>query len=164
MTLPQLRWTLSWHADDGIPRKGSTTVAFAGVFSRLTLAQPARVQRLFSAFPSGAPGIGLLLLRVSVAVGLALSFSWHQGIPLAAVAASWLVCAALCIGYFTPVFALLAFVLQGALLCLRLLSVEAGAVLLLDSLALALLGPGAYSLDARRFGRRVLDVYPLNES
>jgi uncharacterized membrane protein YphA (DoxX/SURF4 family) len=106
----------------------------------------------------------LLLLRVSVAVGLALSFAWQQGIPLWVVAASWLVCAALCIGYFTPIAALAAFVLQGVLLCLRFISVEAGIVLLLDALALALLGPGAYSLDARRFGRRVLDVYSLKQS
>jgi uncharacterized membrane protein YphA (DoxX/SURF4 family) len=122
------------------------------------------VQRLFSTFPSGPPGIGLLLLRISVAVALALSFSWHQGIPLAAVVASWVTCVALCVGFYTPVAALLAFVMQGALLCVRLLSVEASVVVLLDALALALLGPGAYSLDARRFGRRVLDVYSLKES
>jgi len=122
------------------------------------------MQRLFSTFPSGAPGIGLLLLRVSVAVGLALSFSWHQGIPLAVVAASWVICLALCVGYHSPVAAVLAFVMQGALLCQRLLSVEAGVVVLLDALALALLGPGGYSLDARRFGRRVLDVYSVKES
>ena len=102
-------------------------------------------------------------MRVSVAVGLALSFSWHQGIPFAVVAASWLICLVLCIGFFTPIAAVLAFALQGALLCLRLLSIEAGLVLLLDALALAMLGPGAYSLDARRFGRRVLDVYSLKE-
>jgi hypothetical protein len=119
---------------------------------------------LFSTFPSGRPGIGLLLLRVSVAVALLLSFAWHQGIPVAAVAASWLVCLVLCVGYFTPIAAVLAFGLQGALLCLRLVSVEAGGVLLLDALALTLLGPGAYSLDARRFGRRVLDVYSVKES
>ena len=104
-----------------------------------------------------------MLLRLSVAAGLVLSFSWNQGIPFAAVAASWLVSLALCVGYFTPVAALLAFVLQGVLLCLRFLSTEASVVLLLDALALALLGPGAYSLDARLFGRRVLDVYSLKE-
>jgi hypothetical protein len=113
------------------------------------------VQRLFWAFPSGPPGIGLLMLRVSVALALVLSFSWHQGIAPAGIAASWVICLALCGGYFTPVAAMLAFVLQGALLCLRLLSVEASLIPLVDAVALALLGPGAYSLDARRFGRRV---------
>ena len=122
------------------------------------------MQRLFSTFPSGRPGIGLLLLRVSVAAALVLSFAWHQGITVAAVAVSWLTCLALCTGYFTPIAAVVAFVLQGALLCLRFLSLEAGGVLLLDALALTLLGPGAYSLDARRFGRRVLDVYSVRES
>jgi hypothetical protein len=41
--------------------------------------------------------------------------------------------------------------------------VEAGAVtivLSLDALALALLGPGAYSLDSRRFGRRLVVLPP----
>src|SRR5262249_50083966 len=121
------------------------------------------VQRLFSTFPSGLPGLGLFLLRLSVAVGVALSFSWNQGIPHTVVVASWLVCVALCIGYYTPIAAVLAFVLQGSLLLLRFSSVEASVVGLLHALALALLGPGAYSLDARRFGRRVLDVYSLKE-
>jgi len=93
-----------------------------------------------------------------VAAALVLSFAWRQGIPVAAIAVSWLTCLALCLGYFTPIAAVITFLLQGALLCVRLLSIEAGGVLLLDTLALTLLGAGAYSLDARRFGRRVLDV------
>src|SRR6516165_2910120 len=59
-------------ANDGIARKGSAGVAFATMSSRLIREQPQGVQRLFSTFPSGPSGIGLLLLRVSVAVGLAL--------------------------------------------------------------------------------------------
>ena len=121
------------------------------------------MQRLFSTFPSSPPGVGLLLLRISVAAALVLSFSWNQGIPLAAVAGSWLVCLALCVGCLTPVAALFAFVLQGVLLCLRPLSPAASVVPLVDALALALLGPGAYSFDALRFGRRVLDVYSVKE-
>ena len=121
------------------------------------------MQRLFSTFPSGPPGVGLFLLRTSVAAALVLSFSWSQGIPLAAVSLAWLLCLALWVGFYTPIAASLAFVAQGILLCLRLLSPEASVVPLLDALALALLGPGAYSLDARRFGRRVLDVYSLKE-
>jgi uncharacterized membrane protein YphA (DoxX/SURF4 family) len=37
------------------------------------------------------------------------------------------------------------------------------ASLLLNAIALALLGPGAYSLDARLFGRRVVVVPPPRE-
>jgi hypothetical protein len=33
-------------------------------------------------------------------------------------------------------------------------------VLSLDALALALLGPGAYSVDSRRFGRRLVVLPP----
>ena len=121
------------------------------------------MQRLFSAFPSGLPGLGLLLLRISVAAALALTFSWNQGIPFTAVIASWLVCLALCFGCLTPVAALLAIALQGVLLYLRLLSAKAGVVPLADALALALLGPGAYSFDAFRFGRRELDMSSLKE-
>jgi hypothetical protein len=121
------------------------------------------VQRLFSTFPAGPPGVGLLLLRISVAAALLLGYSWNQGIPFAAVAVIWLVGLALCIGWFTPVAALLAFALQGVLLYLSLLSAKASVVPLADAVALALLGPGAYSFDARRFGRRVLDMNSLKE-
>jgi len=31
-------------------------------------------------------------------------------------------------------------------------------VVIVDALALALLGPGAYSIDARRFGRRLVEL------
>src|SRR5215813_11607436 len=39
---------------------------------------PHPVQRLFSMFPAGSPGIGLLLLRVSVAIALLLEGYGHR--------------------------------------------------------------------------------------
>jgi hypothetical protein len=34
------------------------------------------------------------------------------------------------------------------------------AIAILNALALALIGPGAYSIDARRFGRRIVVLPP----
>jgi hypothetical protein len=105
--------------------------------------------RLFSAFPSGAPGVGLLLLRASVVIGL-ITLTPSAGILV--VAATALASAFVIGGLATPcvsaaisIWSLLAIVtaattwLSGVLTCVC-------------ATALALLGPGAYSIDARLFG------------
>ena len=70
------------------------------------------VQRLFSMFPSGVPGIGLLFLRSSVAVGLLLegpfSFPLSGWIHGAAIVLS----IGLLIGYLTPVASVIGLLLH----------------------------------------------------
>jgi hypothetical protein len=114
------------------------------------------MQRLFSMFPRGGPGIGLLLLRLSVAAANLHAYSSLESRVVWALPALTLLCALLCVGALTPLAAVAAAGLQFA---------EAGNVAMtgagigsaiLDALALAVLGPGAYSLDALRFGRRVI--------
>jgi hypothetical protein len=112
-------------------------------------------------FPEGGPGVALLLLRVSVAAMLLIDTSSQRAV----FAAHWtIVCfaiaaIALCFGLLTPVFSVLVCVIDvaGIFIAGRF---DSPAVLLsvLNPIALALLGPGAYSLDARIFGRRVLVV------
>jgi uncharacterized membrane protein YphA (DoxX/SURF4 family) len=67
------------------------------------------------------------------------------------------------VGYLTPIVASM------ALACHALIWFAVGAdldvavaalVFALNALALALLGPGAYSLDSRRFGRRLVVLPP----
>lgn len=109
-------------------------------------------------FPIGAPGVALLLMRISVAVMLVSDESGHLLSPASPVFVILVVLAvALCIGFITPIVALLSCLFE----VVALLSLARGASLvlalpILNALALALLGPGAYSLDARLFGRRRL--------
>ena len=105
------------------------------------------MQRLFVMFPDRAPGLGLLWLRLCVAAALCMQAP-HAGewsIPGLVVAAM------LVLGVLTPLAAVL------ATLGLYLLAQPWALVPL--PLAL-LLGPGAYSLDARLFGRRLLGRRP----
>jgi uncharacterized membrane protein YphA (DoxX/SURF4 family) len=120
------------------------------------------VQRLFSMFPVGLPGLALLLLRGSVVVGLLIEdyghqdpvFGWRQGATL-------LISAALAVGYLTPVAAVVAIVFHGLIwLAAGIDSAAVAVVLSLDALALAFLGPGAYSVDSWRFGRRLIELPP----
>ena len=107
-------------------------------------------------------GLALLLLRGSVAVALLIEdqsrrhalFDWMQGAAL-------LISAALAVGCLTPIAAVLAMVFHGLIwLAAGIDSIAVAGVLSLDALALALLGPGAYSVDSWRFGRRLLDLPP----
>jgi uncharacterized membrane protein YphA (DoxX/SURF4 family) len=70
-------------------------------------------------------------------------------------------CACLCEGFLTPIVAILALLFHLiAWSSLSIDSVGMTAVALLDALAVAMLGPGAYSIDAYRFGRRVVVLPP----
>ena len=114
-------------------------------------------------FPAGGPGIGLLLLRVSVAGGFFLSGS-------AQVAGNFVrlelllrvvLDAVLSLGVLTSLTAPLACVLAIADVArLGVMQAPVALVTMANAIALGLLGPGAYSLDARLFGRRLRVVPP----
>lgn len=78
--------------------------------------------------------------------------------------APWLVAAGICMGFITPVAVALCIVIElstwlsglGALGTVHICAI-------LDATALILLGPGAYSLDARLFGRRKITLPPRDD-
>jgi hypothetical protein len=110
-------------------------------------------------FPQGGPGVALSLLRGSVLASVIAIATRHPGVlahPLALVGVAGL-CLCLAAGFATPV---IAFIAVGAAAAEMLIGPHAqgfivSAVLLLDAAALGLLGPGAYSVDAMLYGRRV---------
>ena len=114
---------------------------------------------MFYAFLGGAPGTGLLLLRLCTAVLLPLAVFVDLSPPLWLDIAVVLVAFSLAVGFAVRVAASLA-----ALAILFAATQTSGAleaVLILQApqaVALALLGAGAYSVDARLFGRRVIRV------
>ena len=128
------------------------------------------MRRVYSSFSSGLPGIGLLLLRLALGTVGAIESSLllkHDGRLLteAAAVVSGAAAVLLVTGLLTPV--------AGVLLALTTAALWLGgdpassrldhsmALLRIgSSVAIALLGPGAYSVDARLFGRRevVIDL------
>ena len=108
-------------------------------------------------FPAGWPGVALLLLRLAVAFTLMRGASELATViqfPLAlAILAP--MATALGVGLMTPIVAILCAFVEGA--AWHYLGGAVGAVhvcALLVAVAIAMLGPGAYSADARLFGRR----------
>jgi uncharacterized membrane protein YphA (DoxX/SURF4 family) len=127
------------------------------------------LRKLLSSFPGGRAGAGLLLLRISVGYCAALAgISMLVGADARTtwqVAAGWagaVAGSALMLGILTPVAGI-----AEAVLCLCGLiasGVHPNHEVLrhlepaLLSLAICLLGPGAFSLDALFFGRREIVI------
>jgi hypothetical protein len=111
-------------------------------------------------FPTGLPGVALLLLRVSV--GSAAVISTHVSSSSGWLQSSAiLVAVGLFAGYLTPLVAVAAIVVQAfAWLGPAPEPTIWAAIVFLDAIALGLVGPGAYSLDAYLFGRRVVVLPP----
>lgn len=102
------------------------------------------MQRLFVMFPDRAPGVGLLWLRLCLAT--ALCWPW----PHAPIEQWFLAVLSLLLGsgWLTP--------LAVSASIVWLFFDGAPPALVALPVCLLLLGPGAYSLDACLFGRRVL--------
>jgi putative oxidoreductase len=125
------------------------------------------VQRLFSTFADGWPGAGLLLLRLLTGAAL-INFgigSIREGPPPLTIALQTVSAAAgiaLLVGLFTPATGTLAVIAKLWIFCLRFSthSDDPWIVLVQVILAatLAMTGPGAWSIDARRFGRKHIDL------
>ena len=126
--------------------------------SRLQREPP--VQRLFSTFPCGPPGAGLLLLRAAVAVPLVyaglLTASSPTPVIVEVVAAGAAIL--LLVGLWTPLagglIAVAQLVLALSYPAHRWTSVHYGVL----GAALAMLGPGGCSVDARLFGRKNIRI------
>lgn len=120
------------------------------------------MQRLFSTFPNARPGAGLLLLRLTLGgvlfANAAVTVQQSMPSQLILAAAEVVTGMLLIIGFWTPV--------AGAIVC----SLAIGTVLVAGpateaqllraaiGLSLALIGPGAFSIDARRFGRQRIEI------
>lgn len=106
------------------------------------------MQRLFVMFPDRGPGIGLLWLRLCLAAALCTSGPHAGGWSALCLLAA----AMLMLGVLTPLAVLLA--------AMGMFAQQAPWPLVALPPALLMVGPGAYSLDARLFGRRLLGRRP----
>ena len=117
------------------------------------------MQRLFSMFPGGTAGLALIVLRVCVLTSL-----WLALVPTDQAVSGWLyvavsiLCLCLMAGAFTPWVCTVSFVLESWTLWHGIAGPSHALIAVLLALALGLLGPGAFSIDARLFGRRRIIV------
>lgn len=128
------------------------------------------MQRWYRTFPHGLPGIGLLVLRIAIGAKLVIEASSCMLDPQSLKLGVWLLGAlvlgigtSFVLGFLTQLVAGVS-ALAGAAVCLwhpawassflHLPSLETIGV----TLAIALLGPGAISLDACFFGRRKIVI------
>jgi len=122
------------------------------------------LRRLYSTFAPGLPGVGLLLLRVVAAITAIIHDvkKLAAGLPIGGVVLEGLCIAAgvlLFAGLWTPISgSLLAVLGVWNLITTKPADPWVSILLVTIGAALALLGPGAWSVDARLFGWKRIDL------
>ena len=120
------------------------------------------MRRLFSTFAHGGPGVGLLVMRIVggtafVARSVA---TVHEGPPAAMGTAVLAIAAGLFLlaGLWTPIAGSLVAAIGIWFAVTHAEDPLASVLLATIGAALALVGPGAWSIDARLFGWKRIDV------
>lgn len=121
------------------------------------------MQRLFSTFARGWPGVGLLLLRVVAGSSLVARSilvlgntpTFGTGFFQLFIAIAGLLLIA---GLWTPVGAAVMVILELSRIISRHGDPASNILLCTLALAIALLGPGAWSVDARLFGWKRIEI------
>jgi uncharacterized membrane protein YphA (DoxX/SURF4 family) len=114
-------------------------------------------------FPTGSAGAALVVLRSVVAITVFVDASTRWSLGPAPIVIGFVAAVGLCllIGFLTPFCAAIACLMELALLVLP--GGSNGLQLCMSALtagAAAVLGPGAYSVDARIFGRKLITIPP----
>jgi|SRR5580704_16256061 uncharacterized membrane protein YphA (DoxX/SURF4 family) len=121
------------------------------------------MQRLLGTFPNRSAGLALLILRLAVAAALISNARFCPGPETEVLLAlSRIAAVAIIVGWYTPLAAVSALLvsLRTFWVCRepRVDALATNALMIGALIAISLLGAGAYSVDARLYGRRRLVV------
>ena len=123
--------------------------------------------RLFSNFASGWPALGLLLIRIAAGASLVIDgVIWlhvsHPVSPLICGVLALLDGAMLVAGLWTPLAGILAVAVSAGGMLVHQGNPSPGILLAAMGAGLALVGPGAFSIDAWIFGLKKIDIEKLD--
>jgi uncharacterized membrane protein YphA (DoxX/SURF4 family) len=119
------------------------------------------LQRLFSTFANGWPGVGLLIQRLVLGIallchGIALLSGVPAGGPIVPVFIGSVLGLFILAGLWTPAMGALVAVVQVWIALAGAGDASMAIILAALGATLAMIGPGAWSVDARLFGRKYI--------